>query len=1151
MAQPGRSLSLPSQQDSAELARQWRTLTRAATFVALLTSPAAYVYLHKQLGWSVGWSIFGAIGIVAAFRGFIDLVLRRFIPWPTMFGVEDRQLQDDDVVNRRRAWFWRFWYRIVAFILILITIVWVKRLLFGPGGTWWDAANATWTWVDNTIHNPQLSGYLIILPFLFLINFLILFGPLVFMGISQIRGFEPGDADWGVRLNDVRGQKEAKEEVRRIVSLWQSGELFEEAGGKRERGLLFLGAPGTGKTMLAKAIATGFNSPFVSIPGSGFAQAQPLDAKILTPRGWTTMGAIGIGDDVVDPAGGTARVIGVFPQGERDIYRVTFSDGSSTECDLDHLWQIRRDRRRPWRIETLQTIKEKLESDSRQNRPYIPLVENLEFEEHELPLDPYLLGVLLGDGCFTTTTPSLIAAEPELVGAAAARLPSGMSAAENSGKSGAYYLTSGHRGRLPNPLTSTLKSLGLYGHGALTKFVPDIYKYASSETRLEVLRGLMDTDGYVRQDERSEAVFATSSPALAGDVVFLARSLGGTATKRRIGTYRHPVHGERPAAPGWQVSVALGPDTNPFRLDRKSDCWTRAWEPSRRMVSIEKVGRKQAQCIKLDSENELYVTDDFVVTHNTFIGMDVVIVRWLARKAKKLAAKWGGQCIVFIDEIDAVGMRRSSLGGAQGSFAPTNLEDFLFYGPNGALNPTGDMILETRAWRERLFNERAPERRSPYPPFVQKLASIVNQGAMPGMFGGGGQLALNQLLIVMDGVDNPPFTRRVLTNKVNGLLDASYVIPSRIGKVRLRLPTPKPRKEQIYFIGATNVPIDNLDPALTRPGRMGRHVWFRTPTKQDRLDIFDLYITKVAHDPELDRPERRDEMARITMGYSPAMIEQVCSLALTYAHHQGHPAFDWDDLVEAMTTLESGTAIGIDYIPEETRAVAIHEAGHAVAGHVYMKGRESTRLSIRMRGGSLGHHQAMEREERFSRFRSEEIGLLVWGIGAMAAERVFYGENSNGVGGDLMSTTAAAAWMVGASGMGPEPLEINGSIGYRQNGTSRRLTAQEQRDEIMKRFEEIGLQLMNRTGSGPMDHNPIGAVLSDPYKRKTVAQILGQAYIKAHHLIEHNKSQVERIAEEVIAKKELYGNDLVRLLDGAKLEIPQVDLTKESSWPTL
>ena len=113
------------------------------------------------------------------------------------------------------------------------------------------------------------------LPFIFILffaNFLILFGPLLLLGAGQIKGYEPGDADWGVKLADVRGQAEAKEEITRVVSLWQSGEAFEKAGGKRERGVLFLGAPGTGKTMLSKGIATSFNCPFVSIPGSGFAQ---------------------------------------------------------------------------------------------------------------------------------------------------------------------------------------------------------------------------------------------------------------------------------------------------------------------------------------------------------------------------------------------------------------------------------------------------------------------------------------------------------------------------------------------------------------------------------------------------------------------------------------------------------------------------------------------------------------------------------------------------------------------------------------------------------------------------------------------------------------------------------------------------------------
>jgi ATP-dependent Zn protease len=797
-----------SADESRELSSQWRALRRAATAVALISSPALFVWLYKIHDEALAWALLLTVVSVAAFRGLLDLIFHRFIEWPSLFGIDNPQAREEDVVARRRVWFWHFWFKVLYAVLLLLLTIYVIRLLrYGVDGTsFLGTAEDFWHWLERSLRRaPSYATFGLIFVVYFIFNFGILMGPMLFMGISQIRGFEPGDADWGVKLDDVRGQAEAKEEVRRVVNLWQSGEAFERAGGRRERGLLFLGAPGTGKTMLAKAIATGFNSPIVTIPGSGFAQ--------------------------------------------------------------------------------------------------------------------------------------------------------------------------------------------------------------------------------------------------------------------------------------------------------------------------------------------------------TFIGMDVIIVRYMARKAKRLARKWGGQCIVFIDEIDAVGMRRQSLGGgAVGIMSPRpqSFHDLCFFGPNGALNPSEDLILESRAWRERVFAAREPQVTPPTP----FLGRIVNQ-AFPGMFGGGqGQLALNQLLIVMDGIDNPPFMRRVLTNRFNTLLDALYVVPRRLGRVSLRLPHARPAGNQIYFIGATNVPMEMLDPALTRPGRMGRHVWFRTPTKYDRLDIFDLYLGKVAHDTDLDTEKRRDELARVTNGYAPAMIEQVCSMALTIAHHDARLAFSWSDIVEAMTTVESGTAIGTEYIPEESRAVAIHEAGHAAAAHVYMKGAESTRLSIRRRGAALGHHQAREKEERFSSWRSEESAQLVWALGAMAAERVFYGENSTGVGGDVQSATARAAWMVGACGMAPEQPELNG----RANGSvaARTKAADTKRDEIMQRFEQIGLQIMNRTGDGgPLGHDPLAGVLGDRDKRALAAQLLGQAYVTAYALISHNKKAVEQIADALIEKKELFGDELVEILESAKLKIPKIDLTQAKAWPAV
>jgi ATP-dependent Zn protease len=267
-------------------------------------------------------------------------------------------------------------------------------------------------------------------------------------------------------------------------------------------------------------------------------------------------------------------------------------------------------------------------------------------------------------------------------------------------------------------------------------------------------------------------------------------------------------------------------------------------------------------------------------------------------------------------------------------------------------------------------------------------------------------------------------------------------------------------------------------------------------------------------------------------------------MALTYAHSDGRMRFEWADLVEAMTTVESGTAVGVEYQADDTRAVAIHEAGHALASHVYMQDLQSTRLSIRMRGSSLGHHQAAEKDERFSHWRHREFGQLVWILGAMAAEHAFYDENSTGVSGDVQSATTTAALMAGVWAMGPERIELKQKLGPSREA--------QERKRIMAEFESLGTRIMNRLSAGSMmAGDPIGAILSDSEKRKTVAILLGQAYVAAYNTVAQNRRQVERIAEELIERKEMHGDEVVDLLERVGITKPEIDYLDPKAWPKI
>ena len=223
-------------------------------------------------------SIVVTVLAVFAFRGLVDIVARAFIPTPSGFGA-DATLKAADITARRRAWFWRYWYRLAAwlalFYVVATAIAYVVEAAQGYGQPRRCTPRAAQRGRRPDRDDGQATaalGIVLTVVALFAFNAIIFLGPLMYAGIKQIKRFEPGDANWGVKLGDIRGQDNPKEEVRKIVALWEAGDQFERAGGKRERGVLFLGAPGTGKTMLAKAIASGFNCPFVSVPGTAMSQ---------------------------------------------------------------------------------------------------------------------------------------------------------------------------------------------------------------------------------------------------------------------------------------------------------------------------------------------------------------------------------------------------------------------------------------------------------------------------------------------------------------------------------------------------------------------------------------------------------------------------------------------------------------------------------------------------------------------------------------------------------------------------------------------------------------------------------------------------------------------------------------------------------------
>jgi cell division protease FtsH len=370
---------------------------------------------------------------------------------------------------------------------------------------------------------------------------------------------------------------------------------------------------------------------------------------------------------------------------------------------------------------------------------------------------------------------------------------------------------------------------------------------------------------------------------------------------------------------------------------------------------------------------------------------------------------------------------------------------------------------------------------SPAPPETRRA---ISQFVSPA---GGGMV--NELLIQMQSFDQPPWRQRQRERLVQWL--NGYLPPEH------QMKNGKPAYHNILLIAATNR-ADALDPALLRPGRFDRRLYFDLPTKQGRRDLIDYFMDRKSHHMQLDQDHTRERLAHDTLGYSPVMVEHLFDEALLVALRDGREGMTLEDIYEAKLNEEIGLAQPTVYTEEERRAVATHEAGHAVAAHLLGTSRRLEVLSIIKRRASLGLLAHTDLEERFTQTRSELDSMLAIALGGMAAEELFFGESGTGPGSDLAYATQVAAMMVGSLGMA-------GSL---------------------VSYEAVAEGLVARK-------NLVGKVLSDHDAKARVESLLDSQKERVAGVLAENRDLVEALRDALIARDELVGDEITDVIEEA------------------
>jgi cell division protease FtsH len=371
--------------------------------------------------------------------------------------------------------------------------------------------------------------------------------------------------------------------------------------------------------------------------------------------------------------------------------------------------------------------------------------------------------------------------------------------------------------------------------------------------------------------------------------------------------------------------------------------------------------------------------------------------------------------------------------------------------------------------------------------FIEEIDAIG--AARGGGHGSGEGVAgvVNELLIQLQSFDQPTGLLRVLgwfVDVLNGWLP-----------VGSQLKRPTVGRPNVLVIAATTRAAD-LDPALLRPGRFDRTIYFDLPSRAGRRAIIDYYLDRKAHDLELDNLTRRDELAAMTFGYSPVMIEHLFDEALIWALRRGGDRLSWADTVQAKMTESIGVAQPVTYTELERRRIATHEAGHATVAWQVGEGRKLDVLTIVKRRNALGLLSHSDTEERFTRSSTEISALIEIAFGGMVAEELFFGNTSSGVASDLLAATDAACQMIGSFGMGDSLISTAALV-------------------------------------MPGNPNLASKVLASDGGREAVEAMLKEARAHASALVAEHRRVVEALRDALLAQDELVGDEILAVIAGA------------------